>query len=135
MILLDSSFLVAFYNDSDRFHRDAVDVMEDLVSNRWDEALLLDYVFLEVVTVLAARLHRSSAVEAGLLLLDAREIRQVNGSDFFLDAFDVFRGPEGGSLSFTDAAIVAAARRLEAGHVATFDSDFRGIQGLAVVPD
>jgi predicted nucleic acid-binding protein len=38
-------------------------------------------------------------------------------------------------LSFTDAAIVTVARRQAPGFVATFDADFRGIEGISVIPD
>jgi predicted nucleic acid-binding protein len=37
-------------------------------------------------------------------------------------------------MSFTDAAIVTVARRRGARFVATFDRDFRKVEGLAVVP-
>lgn len=50
------------------------------------------------------------------------------------DVLETFRGQRHGRLSFADAAIVTVARRREARFVATFDRDFRQVDGLAAVP-
>jgi predicted nucleic acid-binding protein len=47
---------------------------------------------------------------------------------------ETFRAQRHGRLSFTDAAVVTVARRRDARFVATFDRDFRKVEGLAVVP-
>lgn len=41
MIVLDSSFLLAFHNKLDRNHARAVEVTDRLVAGRWGTALLL----------------------------------------------------------------------------------------------
>lgn len=56
-------------------------------------------------------------------------------SAFFLDTFETFRGLSSQGLSFVDAAIVTIARKRDAQHVLTFDSDFEGIDGLTVLPE
>ena len=134
MIVLDSSFLIAFHNESDVHHSKAVGVMDRLVAGEWGSALLLEYVFLEVVTVLRMRLDLSSAVSMAEALLRAREIEFVPCSEVFLEAFETFRTERGSALSFVDAAIAAVARRHPPGLVATFDSDFSVLGGLTVVP-
>ena len=134
MIVLDSSLLVAYHNERDVHHAAAAAVFEQLAGGKWGRALLLEYVFLEVVTVLLARRGLPTAQAVGSLLLQAREIDFVPCSDFFLDTLKIFRTQERGDLSFTDAAIVAAARRRPPGHVATFDADFRGVDGVLIVP-
>jgi predicted nucleic acid-binding protein len=71
-------------------------------------------------------------------LLQAREIDFVPCSELFFDVWATFRDqPDGGRLSFTDAALVTVARRdvREQGYVATFDADFKSVPGLAVIPD
>lgn len=134
MVVLDSSYLVAYYNSSDAHHAAAARATVQLLSGAWGTGLLLDYVFAEVVTVLLSRRGLETAVRVADTLLDAREITFVPCSDLFLDALEVFRGPQGGRLSFADAAIVVAARKLAAGRVLTFDADFRGVDGLLVLP-
>ena len=134
MIVLDSSFLVAHHNSRDVHHGAAAATMERLVTGEWGPALLLEYVFLEVVTVLLARRGLDIAVRVATILLQAREVEFVPSSDMFLDVMETFRAQPHGRLSFTDAAIVTVARTREARYVATFDRDFRRAEGFAVVP-
>ncbi|MFQ6045728.1 MAG: type II toxin-antitoxin system VapC family toxin [Gemmatimonadales bacterium] len=134
MIVLDSSFLIAYHNTRDVHHAAAARAMVHLVAGQWGRCLLLEYVFLEVVTVLLARRGLATAQGVGQTLLDAREVDFVPCSDLFLDALDTFNGQREDRLSFTDAAIVTLARRHHPGFVATFDTDFQGLDGVTVVP-
>lgn len=108
--------------------------MGHLLDGAWGESLLPEYVFLEIVTVLAARLGTHSAVSVGETLLSARELEFVPCSELFRDTFELFRRQSDGAISFADAAIVAIARRRRAEYVATFDTDLRDMEGLVVVP-
>lgn len=134
MVVLDSSFIVAYHNERDLHHPAARQAMDALRSGEWGVALLPEYVFLEVVTVLAARRDLATALRVGDLVLAAREVEVVPCSEVFLEAYDVFRDQPTFRCSFTDAAIVAIARRRKAS-VATFDEDFRSFPDLRVVPD
>jgi len=134
LIVLDSSFLVAYHNRRDVHHRAAAATMDRLVAGEWGPALLLEYVFLEVVTVLLARRGLDVAVRVATVLLQARDVEFVPSSDMFLDVMEAFRTQRDGRLSFTDAAVVTVARHRDARFVATFDRDFRRLEGLAVVP-
>ena len=108
--------------------------MVHLIAGHWGRALLLEYVFLEVVTVLRARRDLSIASAVGNTLLKAREIDFVLCSDFFLESFDEFRRQGSGQLSLVDAAILTVARRSSPGFIATFDEDFRECEGAVVIP-
>lgn len=134
MIILDSSLLVAHRNATDAHHRAAAAAVPRIVAGDWGPALLPEYVFLEVVTVVAARQGLAVAVALGQELLDAREIEFVPCSEHFLSAFDLFRSQTGTQLSLADATIVVIARKRGAEYVATFDHDFHKIEGLSVVP-
>lgn len=107
--------------------------MLHVVAGTWGQVLLLEYVFLEVVTVLRARRGAASAIAVADQLLGASEVEFVACSEIFVDALETFR-TETAALSFTDAALVAVARQHKEGRVATFDTDFRGIAGIIVVP-
>jgi predicted nucleic acid-binding protein len=108
--------------------------MDELLTGKWGRALLLEYVFLEVVTVLLARRGLPVAFTVASILLQAREIDFVPCSDLFLNTLETFRNQAGTKLSFTDAAIVTVARRQNVGVIATFDRDFNKIRGITVVP-
>ncbi len=134
MIVLDSSFIVAYHNIRDVHHAAAAPVMDEIISGKWGTPLLLEYVFLEVVTVLLARRGLAVASNVASLLLQARELDFVPCSELFLDTLEIFRGQVNTALSFTDAAIVALARREDVGVIATFDRDFIQVEGVRVVP-
>jgi predicted nucleic acid-binding protein len=97
--------------------------------------MLLEYVFLEVVTVLLVRRGLEVASDVATTLLEAKELDFVPCSELFLDAVATFRGQIDTRLSFTDAAIVTVARGFDDGLVATFDRDFARLDGVTVVPD
>lgn len=134
MIVLDSSFIIAYHNTRDVHHMATKPAMEEIISGKWGRPLLLEYVFLEVVTVLLARRGLAVASNVASILLQARELDFVPCSELFLDTLEIFRSQVNTVLSFTDAAIVALARRQDVGVVATFDRDFRQVEGVTVVP-
>ena len=107
--------------------------MGELMAGRWGRALLLEYVFLEVVTALLSRRGLEVASAVATTLLQAREVDFVPCSELFLDTFEAFRNQGDRKLSFTDAAIVTVAQRSAGGLVATFDNDFQTIQGITMV--
>ena len=134
MVVLDSSFLVGYFNTRDVHHAAAARAMVQLVGGQWGQALLLEYVLLEVATVLLVRCGHAAAADAASRLLQSREVDFVPCSDFFLETLATFRGQKSGRLSFADAAIVTVARSHAPGYVATFDMDFQGVGGVTVVP-
>ncbi len=134
MVVLDSSFLIAYYNARDAHHAAAARAMVQLLGGAWGTALLLEYVFLEVVTVLLARRNLETAAGVGRTLFDAREVAFVPCSELFFDTWTLFQHQAGRGLSLTDAAIVVAARREPPGRVLTFDADFREVDGVTVLP-
>ena len=135
MIVLDSSFLIAFHNERDAHHQAAQMLMEQFLAERWGGGLLLEYVFLEVMTVLLVRRDLATAMRVGRVLLDAHELDFVPCSDFFLETMQGFSIQSGTRLSFADVAIAFVARRRADGRVLTFDQEFRKIDGLRVFPD
>ncbi len=108
--------------------------MERLVQGDWGTGLLLEYVFLEVVTVLAARRAPATAIAVSEILLRARELEFVPCSPHFAATMETFRGVAALGLSFVDAAIVTVARARRAAHIATFDTDFTKVADLTIVP-
>jgi len=133
VVVLDSSFLIAYHNQRDVHHNAAALIMGELMAGKWGRALLLEYVFLEVVTVLLARRGLEVASTVATTLLQAREVDFVPCSELLLDTLEAFRGQGDRKLSFADAAIVTVAQRSAGGLVATFDSDFQTIQGITLV--
>ena len=114
MIVLDSSFIVAFHNERDAHHSLARGWMERFLEGEWGRGLLLEYVFLEVMTVLLVRRDIGVAARVGWLLLEAGELDFVPCSDLFPDAFRMFTRQGRTRLSFCrrgDRARCEGARR------------------------
>lgn len=132
MILLDSSFLIAFYNRNDVHHAKANRIMDSFLAGAWGQGLLLEYVFLEVTTVLLSRCNLSVAASVGSILLQSKELDFVPCSEHFANTWAVFCEHKG-TLSFTDCAIVAVAEHYSTTELATFDSGFRKWSSLHVV--
>ena len=134
MIVLDSSFLVAFHNSRDAHHEAAAATMAEFLDDSWGRGLLLEYVFLEVVTVLMARRGIRVASEVADVLLGARELEFVPCSELFLDAVETFQRQTRTRLSFVDATIVNVARERTGGLVATFDRELSSVRGIKAIP-
>lgn len=134
MIALDSSFLIGFYNERDIHHESARRLMEQFLAGKWGAGLLLEYVFLEIVTVLLVRRDLAAAKRVGQILLEAQELEFVPCADFFPETMATFSKQSSSRLSFTDAAIATVARNRADGLVVTFDEEFRKVDGLTVVP-
>jgi predicted nucleic acid-binding protein len=134
VIVLDSSFLVAYHNTRDAHHEAAAAAMADFLEGKWGRGLLLEYVFLEVVTVLMARRGPQIASDVAGVLLGARELEFVPCSMLFLDAVETFQRQKKTRLSFVDSAIVNVARERSHGRVATFDKELAGVPGITAIP-
>src|ERR1035441_353334 len=59
VIVLDSSFLIGFYNERDAHHAAASTLMDRFLAGTWGKGLLLEYIFLEITTVLMLRSERA----------------------------------------------------------------------------
>ena len=134
MIVLDSSFLVAYHNTRDAHHEAAAETMADFLGGKWGQGLLLEYVFLEVVTVLMARRGPRVASEVADVLLGARELDFLPCSELFVDAVETFHRQTRTRLSFVDATIVNVARNRADGLVATFDRELASVRGIQAIP-
>lgn len=109
MIVLDSSFLVGFHNERDAHHQTASALMDQFLVGKWGRGLLLEYVFLEVTTVLLVRRDLNVATRVGNILLEAQELEFVPCSDLFPEIFRAFKDQKSTKLSFADSAIAYVA--------------------------
>jgi len=134
VIVLDSSFLIGFHNERDARHQAAITLMDRFLAGEWGKGLLLEYIFLEIVTVLLVRRNHAVATRVGRILLDAAELEFVPCSDVFLETFQNFSSQAGTTLSFADAAILGVARSRADGLILSFDEEFRKISGLRINP-
>ncbi len=128
--ILDSSFLIAYFNEADSHHQQAVKIMQKLKDGAFGKLFVTDYVFDEFVTFSAKRARSDLAIEWGQSVLDSTRIELMHTETMeFQTAWSLFKQYK--KLSFTDCTILAVARHFEIDNVISFDSDFDGIKGVS----
>lgn len=132
-ILLDSSFLIAYYNPLDEHRKKAIKIMDDLIIGKYGNPYVSDYIFDEVVTVIFIRtkdLKLSNNV--GDVLRDSLGLFDVD-EEVFDNAWKIFKNQKNTNFSFTDCTILAVMQERGISHIATFDEDFLKFEGIKVV--
>jgi predicted nucleic acid-binding protein len=110
MILLDSSFLIAYYSIKDKHHDDAVAIMPQITNREFGDVFITDYIFDEIVTVIAMRSKRIAAsIRIGAAIKEALNFFHTS-EETFDSAWELYRSQKSTTLSFTDCTIVEMIR-------------------------
>ena len=129
MIILDTSFIVSYFNTRDQNHPKAVRLMKKMQ----EPLCITDYIFGEVVTVSLIRLKSlDRASKIGGMLLKSSKMINVEKTSFD-GAWDIFCKQKGTVLSFTDCTTISVMLENNIEKIATFDRDFEKIRGIEVV--
>ncbi len=130
MILLDTSFLIAYFNQRDENHQKAINLVKNIVDQKFGSLCTTDYIFNETVTVSLIRMKSlERAKSIGIILLKALEMIQI-GEDVFLEAWKIFQSQRGTRFGFTYCTTIAAMRYGGINNIATFDKDFTKIHEI-----
>jgi len=133
MIILDTSFIISYFNERDENHLASIELMKELADLKFGPLHITDYIFDEVVTVSFVRLKNlRKAVEIGNHLLRALKILEVEKSDFDR-AWNLFRKQKDTDFSFTDCTTLSIMHENEIGNIATFDEDFLTIKSINAI--
>jgi len=133
MILLDSSFIIAYFNEADVNHAKALRMAKDIDDGKYGPTVITDYIFDEVITVMLYRTRKLKQVaEAGEMLLRANRLFTID-RDAFDSTWDIFKGQKGTTFSFTDCASIAICRANGISNVATFDEEFKRSEEPSVI--
>lgn len=128
MIILDTSFIISYFNTRDQNHSKAAKLMKQMQ----EPLCLTDYIFDETVTVSLIRLKSiEKASKIGDILKSLRII-DVEKSGFD-KAWDLFCKQKDTTLSFTDCTTISIMQENYIEKIATFDEDFYKIKGITVV--
>ena len=132
MILLDTSFIVAYLNTADQNHGKAMAINEKLDRGDHGAVAITDFIFDEVMTVMLNKIKdaRKASSEGDKLL----------GMQFFkVDAFvfertrEIFKNQTGHRLSFTDCSTIAVSEIHAIPKLATFDEEFKKVRHIKVI--
>ena len=129
MIILDSSFMVSYFNTRDQNHPQAIKLMKKI----HEPLCMTDYIFSEVVTVSLIRLKSlDGASKIGEILLKSMKMIGVEKPSFD-NAWSLFCKQKETVLSFTDCTTVSIMQENNIEKIATFDEDFGKISGIEVI--
>jgi uncharacterized protein len=134
MIILDTSFLVSYWVETDNNHSIAKRIYEEKIKgNLFGEARITDYVFDETVTMV---FYRTKSLTKAVIAGDNLEgsMRMIEVDDMIYDdSWNIFKSQKGTKLSFTDCTIISTMKLHGIEYIATFDRDFRKVDGVKVV--
>ena len=133
MILLDTSFIVAFYNIRDENHLRAKNLMPDIINGKYGYLYISDYIFDEVITVIFGRLKNlMKTIHIGEYLRKSTKLLEITGSNFE-DAWKIFKKQKETDFSFTDCTSISLMKRMNIKNIATFNEDFLKIKEINVI--
>jgi len=133
MLLLDSNFIVAYSNEADINHAKALQITKEIDTGAHGTAVITDYIFDEVATVMLIKTKNLTKVsELGETLINAAVLLRID-EDLFNHAWKIFREQKKPSLSFTDCTSIAACKTNGISNIATFDKDFQELTKLTII--
>ena len=127
MVLLDTSFLIAYFRKEDVHHASALKWIPRLDEDR---PYIPFSVFQELLTVLTYKLSSEEAIQIGDLLLSADSPAQILKLDegYFKETVGLFRKLIPHRFSYVDVLLIFLHRELEI-PVLTFDKKLEKILG------
>ena len=133
MILIDSNVLIAYFNEADKNHDLAKQILERIEASDYSGAIISDYIFSELITVtLLKKKSKSTAIEAGKDIISSKiRILKVNRK-IFQRAWELFQ-KHSLKMSFADFTNLAILDLLKIRNIATFDKDFKKIKDIKVI--
>jgi predicted nucleic acid-binding protein len=130
LIFLDTSFLVAFTNDSDGKHQDAVK-LADMIIN--EEMIVSNIVIIEVFNSLRNFKQGKLNQKVYQIIKDNFTIYQED-----MELYDnalLTQVRYKGKLGFADCIIIEIMKKLNISQIASFDEHFDGKEGIIRVSD
>lgn len=127
LIFVDSSYFIARADKADHWHEKALKISEGLLAN----AVILDYVILEAVTVIGRRGGGRAGTDLYEYLINNFQIVYVD-EDILRQDMKIYLKYEG-ALSVADVASIEIMRRRDIKKIASFDADFDRVPGISRV--
>lgn len=133
MVILDTSFIFAYYNEDDYFHADSVRLMQEIQEGKYGSLIIPDYVFDELITISLNKLKNlDKVIRIGDDVLSYVNLINID-EDLFNDSWEIFKNQEDTKFSFTDCSIIALMRNRNIKNLITFDEDSLKIDGINII--
>lgn len=122
-VFIDSSFLVALFNERDALHKKATPIAKILKEKDY-QIFISNFVFLETTTIVSQKLDRETAIFCGNLLLNSGEFKTIYIDEHLNNlSWDIFQEIKKKNMSFVDCSIIASMRFFNIKKLLTFDRE------------
>ncbi len=132
MILLDTSFIIAFYSEVDKNHKKARELMKRIVVKEFGDLFISDYIIDEVATGLLKKTGITETVRICGELLESAYLLTIDEALFY-NSLDLFKKQKNTLLSFTDCSNVAVMDYRGIKNLAAFDDDFKSVKSINLI--
>ena len=123
-VILDTSFIIAYFDIRDHNHPAATALLKELENNKFGKLCLSDYIFDETSTILKKYLGKEKASEKCMHIIKSLEVKYVDPRLFEL-GWNFFRKFD--KLSFTDCTTIVLMEHHNIDYVASYDAGFDAI--------
>lgn len=128
-VLIDTSFLVAYYDSRDNNHQRSTELLKDIETRKFGSTFISDYIFDETITLLKKYIGNKRATEKGNDILNSLELIEVDTA-VFNSAWDISKKFD--ELSFTDCTSIALMKRYDISYITTFDAELKKVVNVLV---
>lgn len=128
-IFLDSNFFIALFNPTDTLYQKALKVSQK-IKKETPQLYISNFIFLEVVTVLAQRVSRKAAILLGDHLLKDKQVEIIHVDQNLNETtWELFKKIRRKNISFVDCSILMIMKAEGIEKLLTFDrEDFAGLK-------
>lgn len=128
-LFIDSNFFIALFNPADTLNQKALTISQKLKKEN-PRLYISNFVFLEVVTVLAQRVSRKAAISLGNHLLKDKQLEIIHIDKRLNElSWEFFKKIKKKNVSFVDCSILAAMKAEGIKKLLTFDQgDFLSLK-------
>lgn len=131
MIFIDASVILAYDNENDVHHKKAAAIFQELEGKN-KPYFISDYILNEVVGVTLRKCGKERAITLGEHLLKTMLI--LNVDDHLLqESWKLFQSTTALNLSLVDCTSIVIIQLTNNRQIATFDKEFKKIEGINVL--
>ncbi|WP_405267611.1 type II toxin-antitoxin system VapC family toxin [Methanobrevibacter sp.] len=126
MIFVDTSFLIALLIKTDKFHDKALKISETITERKVINNTVLNET-LNAFTGKGGKIGK----DLFYIITEMFDIQYLNQTDYE-KAIDIYLQYDS-SINYSDCTILSTMIQNKIHHIASFDSDFKKIQGISVI--
>lgn len=127
MIFLDASYIIGLYVEGDQWHNQAIKIFEEV--EKRGEKIISNLVIEEIITAIGKKVYPKAGEEVYKHIINNFSIINENRS-MYNNALKTFVR-HGATLSLTDSVSVEIMKEKKIFEIASFDSDFDKVKGIA----